>query len=948
MKFFKKITAGLLCAGMVLAMLPGTIAYADTEGSIVDEEAGLMTLSLDVDSDAVAISTEGTQMAFRDLTADEIVAEMGTGWNLGNTMDGHTGFTPNETVWQNSETTYELIKAVHDYGFNTVRIPVTWGTMIDDENDYAINETWISRVQDIVDYCISLDMYVIINIHHDGAEQTGWLCISSDDMDAVKEKYAGVWNTIATRFKDYDEHLIFEAMNEVSSGGAYTYAEDTAIIMELNQIFVDTVRATGSNNAVRWLSVTGRYTNIDATTSSANGFELPNDTVENRIFVAVHYYDWLFGLAENTVNTEFSDASVSALVEDFAKLTERFTSQGIPVILGEYGAINKNNTTERAFHYEVVNRLCQINGVVPVYWDQGWYDDTVAVDYSFTLIDRDTMEDIYPTLIAAIMRGYYFEGSEDCKDIARETVVTAITSFDVSDESALSVSVNVGDKTEISLADFLNKSDYNDVILWSSSDETIATVCGNSTDRSAWNATVTGKSCGVATITATSYEGGATLSFTVTVTTEAAAAMPTISGLADSYSLTVGGYTYMQLETDASYLSFRSTNTDVVTVSGIGKILAVGAGTAEVVIEADGWAVSVPVYVEEGEVAADITLALNVYFNDDSLGYYGNEVGPAITVSEAGQYTLTFDCASDLSAAAIAAGVSGISNIVSVYIKDDDVTNGLAKKSPLVSCDIIYDELLIDGVSYNINMTEAKSALKSSGIFDTNDPINSYDGSVIDEVSVKSYVLNFTSVENPTTISVTFTLSNMVFEEADEEAVTEISLDSYSCEAAGSEVVLGEEGTVISVTYSGNADSVHFVSENPSVLQVADYSGTPDANGTVSTTVYGVSEGAGTIYAYVADGNDSMAVMSCELTVVAAATVQETSEEAAEESSEAVEAAEAEEVTEEAAEETVSAQSSTGLSTGAIIAGGVVTFIVVFAGSLGITNLVSNKGKKKE
>ena len=105
---------------------------------------------------------------FRTLTADEIVAEMGTGWNLGNTMDGHTGFTPLETLWQPYVTTKELITAVHDAGFNTVRVPITWGNMIDDENGYAINEQWMSRVQEIVDYCVSQDMYCIINIHHQG------------------------------------------------------------------------------------------------------------------------------------------------------------------------------------------------------------------------------------------------------------------------------------------------------------------------------------------------------------------------------------------------------------------------------------------------------------------------------------------------------------------------------------------------------------------------------------------------------------------------------------------------------------------------------------------------------------------------------------------------------------------------------------------------------------
>ena len=190
-----------------------------------------------------------SQLPFKVLSADEMVSEMGTGWNLGNTMDGHTGFTPNETLWQNVETTQEFIKVLHDTGFNNIRIPITWGTMIDDSNDYKIDEKWMSRVQDIVDYAIHMNMYVMINVHHDGAEQMGWLRIASDDFDFVKEKYEAVWKQIAECFTDNDEHLIFESMNEVTGSGT-TAKEDTEKIMELNQIFVEVVRATDRKSVV--------------------------------------------------------------------------------------------------------------------------------------------------------------------------------------------------------------------------------------------------------------------------------------------------------------------------------------------------------------------------------------------------------------------------------------------------------------------------------------------------------------------------------------------------------------------------------------------------------------------------------------------------------------------------------------------------------------------------
>ena len=167
----------------------------------------------------------------------------------------------------------------------------------------------------------------------------------------------------------------------------------------------------------------------------------------------------------------------------------------------------------------------------------------------------------------------------------------------------------------------------------------------------------------------------------------------------------------------------------------------------------------------EGEVKAEIALALNVYYNDDITSYFSNESGNAIVVSEDGTYTLSFDCDKDLSQNAIASGVSSLSNLTAIYIKDDSVTKGTHKKSPLLSCDIVYDKIKIDGTDFEVMKKESKSALKASGILDTNDPINSWDGSVIEEVNVKNHVLNFTNIEEPKKIEITFTLSNLVFED---------------------------------------------------------------------------------------------------------------------------------------------------------------------------------------
>ncbi len=169
-----------------------------------------------------------------------------------------------------------------------------------------------------------------------------------------------------------------------------------------------------------------------------------------------------------------------------------------------------------------------------------------------------------------------------------------------------------------------------------------------------------------------------------------------------------------------------------------------------------------------------IELALNVYYNDGDSGYFSNESGESIYVTEEGQYTLSFDCSKDLSVEAAAAGVNSLTNLTAIYILDMGAADG--NQSPLQSCNIMYDEVMVDGTTLTVTQSEPKPAFKSSGIFDTNDPINAWDGSSVEEVSSTSdHVANFTTLDHPTTISVTFTLSDMNW---DGQAASEASVTS--------------------------------------------------------------------------------------------------------------------------------------------------------------------------
>lgn len=797
------------------------------------------------------------QMAvMRNLTADEIVNEMGTGWNLGNTMDGHTGFTPGETTWQSVVTTKALMKSIHDLGFNTVRVPVTWGTMIDDDNDYAIDGAWMSRVQDIVDYAVSLDMYVIINVHHDGAEQTGWLRVANGNknLDAVCEKFEAVWKQIAQHFIRYDEHLIFESMNEVKGGSDNEddIAGDVANINVLNQLFVDTVRATGGNNAYRWLSVPGRYTNIDITTNEEYGFAIPNDTVENKIFVAVHDYDWLFGLKEDMEVTEYSDSDAAILQSRFEKLNDMFTSKGIPVILGEYGALNKDNTAEREFYYEKINKICAQYGVVPVAWDQGWYDRNEKPDYSFALVDRESGEPIDKEVTDAIMRGFFYQNalSSDMFSVEKGMEIIPFTEIDMAEDTAL---LTVGDMYEV-LEYGGDAGGKGDVILWRSEDESVATV---------YNGRIRARGIGMTTVTAFSQAGDAEAEMTVVV--RADKENTACSEISDNSTdgkavLAVDEALYLDaaVRTEGSnpYLSYCSSDESVATVSTTGKVLGIAEGNAYIIVTAaTGMTKVIPVTVTAAEQNEEIKLALNVYYNDGQAEYYSNECGKSIKVDKEGTYTVAFDCKKDLSDDAKDAGVNYLKNLTAIYIKDYDVTKGKAAISPLASCDIFYEKVVVDGNELTITQQEPKSALKDPGIFDTNDPINSWDGSMVEEVKANSdHVLNFTEIKKAKKVEVTFTLSNMQFvsSEAVEQAgdVTELAV------SGNKSVTIMDDGETAELTAAvkGSGDAaICFVSNDASVAAV-NPAAIMSTDGSVSVEVVGLSSGTAAVTAYAPNG----------------------------------------------------------------------------------------------
>ncbi|MGN1412492.1 MAG: glycoside hydrolase family 5 protein [Oscillospiraceae bacterium] len=361
-------------------------------------------------------STEIDKTTFDDMENSELIYNMQIGWNLGNQMEASFGGNPDETAWGNPTITQELISAVAEAGFKTIRVPVSYLKKIGTDENYTVDPDWLDRVQEVVDYCYNEGLYVIINMHGDGYNTVdgGWLLVNGDDQETICTKYQSVWTQIAEKFKDYDEHLIFESMNEEFDD---TYDDPNpeyyANLNKYNQIFVDTVRSTGGNNELRWLLVPGWNTNINYTVGDY-GFKLPTDTAEDKLIVSVHYYDpYEYALNESLNVTGWGLGGKRAakwgnedyVEEQFQKLEDAFISKNIPVIIGEYGAVFKTQNKAWAdedshrYYLEYVTKSAREHSLIPVYWDNGWNGD-----YGFSLFDRTNGEQLHSNFIEAIIR----------------------------------------------------------------------------------------------------------------------------------------------------------------------------------------------------------------------------------------------------------------------------------------------------------------------------------------------------------------------------------------------------------------------------------------------------------------------------------------------------------------------------------------------------------------
>lgn len=340
--------------------------------------------------------------------AKSLATEMGFAWNLGNTMEA----PGSPTAWGNPVPNQQFFDSVKAAGFKTVRIPCAWDTGHANHQTNEINSSWMAQVKQVVDYCIKDSLFVILNIHWDG----GWLetkidsAVSSPAIrEKISQKQGSYWRQIATTFRDYDRHLLFASANEPNVNTKLEGAVE--VLKSFHQIFIDTVRATGGNNASRTLVI--QSPNTSAEHAPLLMATPPTDKIAGRLMVEVHHYPYQFCLMDkdadwgkmfyywgkyyhSTTDTERNSTWGEEAFTDsvFNLLKEQFTDKDIPVLLGEFGARKRLTLTgeslvrhvlSRRYFYEYVASSSKKNGIIPVAWDAGFKGDG-----TMTMFDRQT------------------------------------------------------------------------------------------------------------------------------------------------------------------------------------------------------------------------------------------------------------------------------------------------------------------------------------------------------------------------------------------------------------------------------------------------------------------------------------------------------------------------------------------------------------------------------
>lgn len=360
-RFFGKLTAALssaVMAGSMLSAFPATVSAAGLSG----------------------------------LDAKGITSQMVIGWNLGNTLEcSNTNFKSNANpakfakAWGQPEPTAELVQTVKDAGFNTIRIPVTWYEKLEwDESSqmYVVNDQWMNYVKQVVDYAYDRDMFIILNVHHEDFINVAQF--TDETYADASEKLEDIWTQVSETFADYDQHLIFEGMNEPRQTGNPNVSEwgngsgdngySWQYINNLNKVFADTVRGQGSSaNKERLLMMPAYVATSDST--AIKNLQIPENA--GNVAISVHAYSPYFFTMDTSsyANHEFPGASgygedyESSLTNLFNGLDQMQKEKNAPIIIGEFSASDFDNTESRVNWAKSYLSKAKAAGIPCVLWD---------------------------------------------------------------------------------------------------------------------------------------------------------------------------------------------------------------------------------------------------------------------------------------------------------------------------------------------------------------------------------------------------------------------------------------------------------------------------------------------------------------------------------------------------------------------------------------------------
>lgn len=370
---------------------------------------------------------------------------MKIGWNLGNSLEAWTGPHNNasEYAWGEPYTTKEIVELGKNNGYSTIRIPVTWfNHIIDDE--YTIDPRWMARVKEVVDWAINAGYYVIINEHHSTNENLsspvgkgqGWMVTNNaDDIAESKRFLEAVWKQITEAFNNsYDEHLIFETINEprdefhpdcqyypncpnhpyYAHHHTWNPCEDDAencsicirdfeVLNEYNQLILDTIRKSGGNNANRFVMIPGLATNSVSPTISY--FKMPNDTATDKLMLTIHNY--IMGGGESEYNPKkYSLDLENQLIGIFSALNEKFVKSGIPVVVGEAGVPLSVDKSERIKWAASFAKLASSYGMPVICWEVASIDLGTMQMIGFGNLDRWNLKLREPDFSESLMSNW--------------------------------------------------------------------------------------------------------------------------------------------------------------------------------------------------------------------------------------------------------------------------------------------------------------------------------------------------------------------------------------------------------------------------------------------------------------------------------------------------------------------------------------------------------------